>query len=85
MTEILFTDPALDQFNSLEKETKKRIISKLKTIREWPEHYLKPLKGVPYFSLRIGDFRVIIDWRKDREELWVVAVGHRKNIYEQDF
>jgi mRNA interferase RelE/StbE len=84
MPEVLFTDPALDQFNGLEREIQQRIISKLRTIKGCPEHFLKPLKGVPYFSLRIGDYRAIIDWRKDREELWVVAVGHRKNIYEQD-
>jgi len=84
MTEILFTDPAFDQLKGLEKDNRKRILSKLKAIKEWPEHHLKPLKGVPYFSLRIGDYRTIIDWRKDRDELWVVAVGHRRNIYERE-
>ena len=84
MVEILFTDPALDQLLNLEKEIRQRITAKLKDIKEWPDHYLKPLKGIPYFSLRIGDYRVIIDWRKERDELWVVAVGHRKNIYEKE-
>jgi len=84
MPEVLFTDPALDQFNDLEHDIKQRIILKLKTMKGWPEHYLKPLKGIPYFSLRIGDYRVIIDWRRDQDVIWVVAVGHRKNIYEKD-
>jgi len=84
MTEILFTDPAFDQLKGLEKEIRIRIMSKLKSIKDWPDHHLKPLKGVPYFSLRIGDYRAIIDWRKDRNELWVVAVGHRRNIYERE-
>ncbi len=84
MTEILFTDPALNQYRNLERETRKRINTKLKMIKEWPDHHLKPLKGYPYFSLRIGDYRAIIDWRRDRDELWVVAVGHRRNIYERE-
>ena len=84
MTEILFTDPAFDQLKGLDKDIRKRILSKLKVIMDWPDHHLKPLKGVPYFSLRMGDYRVIIDWRKDRDELWVVAVGHRRNIYERE-
>ncbi len=25
-----------------------------------------------------------IQWEKDRDQLWVVAVGHRKNIYDRD-
>ncbi len=85
MPEILFTDPALNQFRDLEKKVQNRIISKLKNIKESPNHYLKPLKGYPYFSLRIGDYRAIIDWRKEQGELWIVSVGHRRNIYEKDF
>lgn len=84
MTEIMFTDPAFDQLKGLEKDIRRRIIYKLKGIKDWPDHHLKPLKGVPYFSLRIGDYRAIIDWKKDRDELWVVAVGHRRNIYERE-
>ena len=84
MTEILFTDSASNQFSNLEKEIRKRIIFRLKKMKAWPDHYLKPLKGHPYFSLRIGDYRAIIDWRKDRDQLWIVAVGHRKNIYEKE-
>ncbi|MBN1390149.1 MAG: type II toxin-antitoxin system RelE/ParE family toxin [Candidatus Thermoplasmatota archaeon] len=42
------------------------------------------MKGIPYFSLKIGDYRVIIDWRREQDILWVVTVGHRKNIYEKD-
>lgn len=85
MTEVLFTDPACDQFRTLEPAVRQRIIAKLRTVREWPEHYLAPLKGMPYHRLRIGDYRVIVDWRKDRDELWVVAVGHRKMIYDRDY
>jgi len=84
MIEVLFTDPALTQFSTLDKEIRKRIVLKLKRMKEWPDHFIKPLKGSIYFSLRIGDYRAIIDWRKEREQLWVVAVGHRKNIYERD-
>jgi len=72
MTEILFTDPASDQFSRLEKEIRKRIIFRLKKMRGWPDHYLKSLKGYPYFSLRIGDYRAIIDWRKERDQLTIL-------------
>ncbi len=84
MTEVLFTDPALGQFSNLDKEIRKRIVAKMKTMKEWPDHFLKPLKGSIYFSLRIGDYRAIIDWRREREQLWIVAIGHRKNIYEKE-
>ena len=83
MTDILFTDPASDQFKNLEKKIQDMIINRLKKMKELPDRYLKPLKEHPYFSLRIGDYRAIIDWRKNKDQLWVVAVGHRKNIYKK--
>ena len=84
MTEIRFTYPAKDQLAGLEKKVRLRIYSKLEDIQKWPNHYLKPLKGYPYFSLRVGNYRIIIDWRKSREELWVIAVGHRRNVYNSN-
>jgi len=84
MAEVKFTDPAKNQLAGLEKRARLRIYSKLEEMRDWPDHFLKPLTRYPYFRLRVGDYRVIIDWRKERDELWVVAVGHRRNIYERD-
>jgi mRNA interferase RelE/StbE len=83
MTEVRFTTAAKNQLATLNSDIRVRIYQKLEEITDWPDHYIKPLTGYPYFRLRIGDYRVIIDWRKKRDELWVVAVGHRKNIYEQ--
>jgi mRNA interferase RelE/StbE len=85
MAEVKFTDPAKEQLSDLEKEVRIRIYDKLEEIKDWPDHFLVRLKGYPYYRLRIGDYRVIIQWEKDREQLWVVAVGHRKNIYDKDW
>ena len=57
-------------------------MNKLDEITDFPEHYLKRLSGAPYYRLRVGDYRVIIDWRKDDEELFVRDIGHRRNIYD---
>ena len=84
MNEVLFTDQATNQFKNLEQKVQHMIISRLKKFRKFPDHYLKQLKGYPYFALRIGDYRAIIDWRKNKNQLWVIAVGHRRNIYGKD-
>jgi len=82
MTEVRFTIAAKNQLADLDKDARIRIYEKLEEILDWPDHFLKPLMGYPYFRLRVGNYRVIIDWRKNKDQLWVVAVGHRKNIYE---
>ncbi len=84
MAEVKFTHPAKEQLADLDKDVRLRIYDKLEEIKDWPDHFLVSLKGYPYYRLRIGDYRAIIQWEKEREQLWVVAVGHRKNIYDRD-
>jgi mRNA interferase RelE/StbE len=41
------------------------------------------MSGTPYYRLRVGDYRVIIDWQKDDSLLFVRKIGHRRNIYDR--
>ena len=82
MWNILFSATAKKQFEKLDKQLQKRIISTLERIRIRPEAYLKKLVGDPAYSLRVGDYRIIIDLIKDKLIILILRVGHRKNIYE---
>ncbi len=39
-----------------------------------------PLRGL--LSLRVGDYRVIYHVDLPKNTVWLVAVGHRKSIYD---
>lgn len=82
MTEVIVSDDAAEWLRDAEPDVRDRIVDKLDDITDFPEHYLKRLSASPYYRLRVGDYRVIIDWRKDDEELFVRDVGHRRNIYD---
>ncbi len=47
-----------------------------------PIHYLEPLKEVNAYKIRIGDYRVIVDFHIDEKVIDVLFIGHRKNIYK---
>jgi mRNA interferase RelE/StbE len=81
--EILFAKTARDELEKLENSMQKRIVGVLERIRIRPESYLKRLTGVPYFRLRVGDYRLILDLQKDKLIILVVMLGHRKNIYDK--
>lgn len=83
MTDVTYTEQALDQLEKLESETADRILSKVDEAAEWPNHRLEPLRGFPYDKLRIGDYRAIINWNRKDETLRVEAVGHRRNVYDR--
>ena len=82
MAEVVVSDNAAEWLRDAEPDVRERIVNKLDDITDFPGHYLKRLRGSPYYRLRVGDYRVIIDWRKDDGELFVRDIGHRRNIYD---
>ena len=58
-------------------------MSTLEQAAEWLEHSLDVLSGVPSFTLRVGDCRVISDWHRDDEVLFVHRIDHRRNVYDR--
>ena len=39
------------------------------------------LQGRPEFRLRVGDYRVIYTFDRTRNELFLVTLGHRREVY----
>ena len=84
MVEVDYSQQAAEQLEDLETETAERIVSKLDDVVWKPEHYLKRLSNSPYYRLRVGDYRAIIDWQRneDPEVLFVRDIDKRPNIYD---
>lgn len=82
MAEVVVSDNAAEWLRDAEPDVRDRMMNKLDDITEFPDHYLKRLSGSPYYRLRVGDYRVIVDWRNDDGELFVRDIGHRRNIYD---
>lgn len=69
----------------LPKREAERILEKLQSIREEPLRYVVRLKGTPLWKLRIGDYRAELDILIKGTTIFVVRLGHRRNVYEQGF
>jgi len=82
MFSIEFSKTAEKQLYKLEKDMQIRIIQALERIKIRPYPYVKRLVGVPYFKLRVGDYRLILDIRENKLIIFVIELGHRKNIYD---
>jgi mRNA interferase RelE/StbE len=87
MADVYFTERGQERLDEQDPETRERIKKKLREIRDWPDHFLKPLKGRDDHVLRVGDYRILIDWRKNddgEDALYVKSVGHRRNFYDRE-
>ena len=82
MYTIEFTKSAEKQFFKLELGVQERIISTLERIRIRPYPHVKRLVGKPYFRLRVGHYRVILEIREETLFIYVVELGDRRNIYK---
>ncbi len=83
--EIKWDDRARKELRSLNPPYQKKILAYLRTrATENPRNFGKQLSGnqVGLWRYRIEDFRVICQLRDDELTVLVVAVGHRKEIYE---
>lgn len=47
------------------------------------EHPHLRLQGREEFKLRVGDYRIIYDFNIARNELYLFAMGHRRDVYRR--
>lgn len=82
MYSIELSRSAEKQLAKLQKNVQKRIVSTLERIRIRPYPHVKKIVGNPYYCLRIGNYRVILDIIGSELIIFVIEIGNRKNIYK---
>ena len=83
MYSVELTNTAKKQFSKLNNILKKRIVANLARSRVRPYAHIKKLVGGPYFRLRVGDYRLILDIKDNKLIILVLELGHRKQIYKK--
>lgn len=91
MVSIEFTPKAEEHVKQLEPDVQKRLEKKFREIQDStsnldvdPGRYVEKLQGYNYHRLRVGDYRAIIKWKKQSNVFIVLAVGHRKTVYDRE-
>ncbi|MBI5390629.1 type II toxin-antitoxin system RelE/ParE family toxin [Candidatus Woesearchaeota archaeon] len=82
MYELVISDLAKRQLSKLPQDIKDRMGKSLDRIKARPHHFVLRLTGSPYYRLRVGDYRVIMDIKEQKMIILVLELGHRRNIYE---
>lgn len=81
--DVVLTETFFSTVEQFETEDAKRVINKLEDIDDFPDHFLDRLKNHPGYKLRVGGFRVLIDWDKDNEVIYVIDVFEREKEYRE--
>ena len=72
-----------DKIKSKDKHSFQVVINHLRNLENNPEHFGKPLTGNlrGLWSYRTGDFRIIYEMQKASKVVFIITIGHRRNIY----
>ncbi len=81
MYSIIFSDLSLKQLRKLDKLAQSRIIATINRCRVRPYSHVKKLVDSPYYRLRVGKYRVIINIMNHELRIFVIEVKHRKDVY----
>ena len=80
---IVWSIQASKQLESLDRSVAKRIHEKVGQLYQNPERYVEKIVRNPYYRLRVGDYRVILDIQNEMVRILILKVGHRSNVYEK--
>ena len=79
---VLLHPKAAKELQKTEKHIQTRIIESAKQLRENPDKLGKPLKQSDFWSLRVGDYRVIYEINPNINQVVILFVGHRSKVYD---
>ncbi len=78
----VFLHPKAGAFlRTIDKKLKERIKKRIKLLEDNAELIGKPLRYSSFWSLRIGDYKVIYEINKNEEKIIILFIGHRKKAY----
>jgi len=82
MWSIEWSAKSRNQFKKIDKAEQQKIISSLDECAHDPFKFIKKLKGLPLNSLRVGNYRIILQLVQNKMLIYVVKVGHRSTVYD---
>ncbi|MBW2491004.1 MAG: type II toxin-antitoxin system RelE/ParE family toxin [Deltaproteobacteria bacterium] len=79
---LFFKKSVQKDFDSIPKKDLKRILSRIESLSEDPRPKgCEKLTGQKRYRLRQGRYRIVYSIQDDELTVWVVKVGHRKDLY----
>ncbi len=79
---VSYSTESLAILERLDPVLARRILSKTDQAAKDPARFFVRIKGSFGYRLRAGDYRVIATLDFAQEKIFIVTLGHRKNIYD---
>jgi mRNA interferase RelE/StbE len=79
---VFFRESVHKDLRAVPKADLARILERIAALAEDPRPSgCEKLTGEERYRIRLGDYRIAYSVHNDRLEVWVVKVGHRRDVY----
>lgn len=79
---ILLHPKASQALDKIKEPTRSRIKGKLVALRNNLKELGEHLRYTDFWSLRIGDYCAVYEIKRENDQVIVLYVGHRRNVYD---
>ena len=84
MFEIMYPKSVLKDLRKISQHNLDKIKNEIEELKIFPDiRQIKQLKNHPIadYRLRVGNYRILFDVDWQRKIIYILKIGHRKNIY----
>jgi mRNA interferase RelE/StbE len=80
--EIYFKESVWKELRKVQKNDLKKILSRIEKLGDDPRPmYCEKLTGHELYRVRQGNYRIAYSIQDNELTVWIIKVGHRKNVY----
>lgn len=81
---VFFRKSAAKELEKLSKAVLRKIIKRIELLADEPRPPgCEKLTGQELYRVRQGDYRIVYSIKDNELTIWVIKVGHRKDIYKR--
>lgn len=80
---IIWFENAINFLEKLDEHLAERITKKIDEIKLNPEKYIFSLVNKNYSKIRVGVYRLFVNYSEEKNELVIRSIKHRKNAYKK--
>jgi mRNA interferase RelE/StbE len=81
---IFFRKSVWKDLDDIPKKELRRILNRIERLADNPRpRQAKKMAGIERFRIRQGQYRIIYSIQDDKLMVWIIKIGHRKDIYRR--
>ena len=81
--QVIWSEKSVKQLKRFEKKISQRIFDAVLDCVDDPFRNVIRLANSPFYRLRVGNYRIILDLQQSKVIIFVIEVDHRRRIYKK--